>query len=243
MPYLQKLCHNHWNWNCLGANVLQNYWKELVCALNSLVNITDPINIKWLLLKKKIKNYLKFLTKIIPKEPFLPFSWNGIGLPTAWWVVYDDRAEECTDLLFCCPKHGKQVKLASFPVSSYLLRVHNPRGQVLLLRLFLQYFTMSLKTPMTSSFLFFTFFAQAFKGWIIYIVRVRLMNVPPLFFTAVFMHIFCRLRSCHSNIFKCHHSQSPALGQLNRPIKSAQCSSFPYHKKPDAISMPDLWIY
>lgn len=38
MHYLWKLCHNHCNWNCLVANVLQNYWKELVVAMNLLAS-------------------------------------------------------------------------------------------------------------------------------------------------------------------------------------------------------------
>lgn len=64
----------------------------------------------------------------------------------------------------------------------------------------------------------------------------RLMNAPPpLFFTAIFEHVFCRHGNCHGNTLKRYHSQRPTLRQLNVPIKSFECSSFPYHKKPDAI--------
>lgn len=133
---------------------------------------------------------------------FIPFLWNAISLSTAQWVVRDETAEECTDLLFCCPEHGKQEELASFPVSSYHQRVHKPRGQNLCpLKVLLLHCCTSLRG----------------------------------------MNHFCiwpdqrAHRSCPSNMHKCSHSQSPVVRQLNIPMKRTQCSSLPYHKKPDTI--------
>lgn len=143
------------------------------------------------------------------------------ALPAAQWVVYDESAEECADLLFCCPKHGKQVKLASFPVSSYLRRVRNPRGQVLVLHLFLKHFTVSFKSHTACHFLHKPSKDESFIVW-------GQADERP---HSIFKHMFCCRRSCHSNTLKYHHWQMPAVRLLNVPIRSTECSSFPYHKK------------